>query len=233
MLHLLVESNIRGCSEMVSRKSPKFLFKVRILAPPPTTFLSRTYKYMSKKVNIKNSKIQDKSWQDNIFLYIIISVIIGIIIIGITNYLRNNMNDNTKSKVNIENSSIEKSNLVVDSPNSVNIVGDNNVVNKVNLPKPEFKGTIQSQNMINENLYQTEIMLEILSQLPLQKIQIGIINPNIISIDVNGSLQDVNQISSEGQSFISFKNAFGSYIVIVKTKNSDPDILSKIKINYQ
>ena len=118
---------------------------------------------MSKKVNIKNSKIQDKSWQDNIFLYIIISVIIGIIIIGITNYLRNNMNDNTKSKVNIENSSIEKSNLVVDSPNSVNIVGDNNVVNKVNLPKPEFKGTIQSQNMINENLYQTEIMLDILS----------------------------------------------------------------------
>lgn len=217
---------------------------------------------MDEKVNIRNSRVKDsnivvdspkttvanvrketknkKSWQNNIFLY----VLVGIVIILIGSYLSfkfwgNKMEEkNTKPKINLENSSVEKSNLVVDSPNSVNIVGDNNVVNKLDIPEPQFKGTYQSQNMIDGNLYQTNIILDILSQVPLQRIQIGVVDSNIVSIDARknsmvSAMQGIMQSSGEGQAFISFENAFGSYVVTIDTKKPDPDLLSKIKISYQ
>lgn len=217
---------------------------------------------MSNKVDIKNSKIsnsnlivdspesktsttqkstkQDKSWQDNILLYILISVVI--ILIG--GYLTfklwgNKMEEkNTKPKMHIEDSSVEKSNLVVDSPNSVNIVGDSNIVNKLDIPEPQFKGTYQSQNMINENLYQTNIILDILSRVPLQRIEFGVVDPNIISIDARknsmvSAMQGIIQSNGEGQASFSFENAFGSYVLTIKTKKPDSDLLSKLKISYQ
>ena len=112
------------------------------------------------------------------------------------------------------------------------------MVNKFDLPPPEFKGTIISQNKISEAVYQTKLQLDIISQFQLQKIQIGVIDNNIISIDARKNsmmsvMQGIIQSSSNGRAFISFENATGSYILTIKTKNQDSDLLSKININYQ
>ncbi len=215
---------------------------------------------MSKKINIKKSTIIDsnlvvdspsanssvahkgeKFWQNNIFIYVIITIICGIVVGLILFAILGDpkMDENIdEPKINVENSTIENSNLVADSPNSVNIVGDKNVVNKLDLPPPEFKGTIISQNKISEAVYQTKLQLDIISQFQLQKIQIGVIDNNIISIDARKNsmmsvMQGIIQSSSNGRAFISFENATGSYILTIKTKNQDSDLLSKININYQ
>jgi hypothetical protein len=183
---------------------------------------------------------KEKSWQNNILLY----VFVGVIIILIASYLsrslwgNNTDKNNPKPKVKLERSSISKSNIIVDAPNSVNIVGDNNVVNKVDIPKPQFKGTIESQSMVKEDLYQTKIILDITSQVPLQRIIIGAIDPDVLSIKARKNsnlsmMQGIVERAGEGRASVEFENAFGSYILTINMKKPIPDLLSKIKIAYQ
>ncbi|MFA5000929.1 MAG: hypothetical protein WC531_01735 [Candidatus Paceibacterota bacterium] len=178
---------------------------------------------------------KDKNWQNNVFIY----TIVGVIILLIGGCISHNLWENKIDK-NIEEPKInvEDGNLVVDSPNSVNVAGNNNVVNKLNLPPPEFKATILSRTKTyEEGAYQTTVRLDIISRFPLQRIEVGIIDDNILSIDarkdsVISSMPIMQQMQS-GQALVSFENAMGSYLLIIKTKNQDTDLLSKIKIKYQ
>lgn len=158
-----------------------------------------------------------------------VGLIIGIIgLIYAGNYVQNNY----QNSVTI--SSLIQSPLCVGQNCSQNITYNN----KLDIPKPEFKGTYQSLKKINENLYQTDIILEIISQVPLQKIQIEVIDPDVISIDarqnsMTSSIFGKMVNSGEGQTSISFTNAFGSYVITINTKKQDTSLLSKMKITYQ
>jgi len=223
---------------------------------------------MEGKVNIKNSKLNKspiilnshntkiinsskdrKSWQDNILLYILV----GVLIILIGSYLIPQIFDNdmgkknSSSKVNIENSSLKDSPVVVDSPGT--IIGKDITINPlVDIPEPIFEKSIESSNVpgwkvnVNKvaynNVYKTDIILRIISKFPINRLFIEITAPSVIGMEIQQNyatsvLYNTNMTFKEGNVKYSFTNALGSYRMSVYTKVAEKDLLSSVNIVYE
>lgn len=154
---------------------------------------------------------------------------------------------NNKPKVIIQDSELENSPIIVDSPGA--IVGDKNIINKLDIPEPQFLyKEIYKNKLIEhyetfgddnvyENVYETKFKLTIESKTGLN--EITLISPRLIVLDIVPFVYGVinwntatGTYKNEKVRILKITNPVGPYDVKVITNkpivsNIEPQIIYK------
>ncbi|MBW2974947.1 hypothetical protein KY366_04480 [Candidatus Woesearchaeota archaeon] len=176
----------------------------------------------------------------------IISIIVTIIsIIVALNYrskliqIQGDYND-LSTDYNVLNSSFTQisnkyENCIVNSPDSINIIGDDNKVNKVDIPPPQFEWTdislnqpkdkYNSQNLYStfENVFKSEKDLSINSKTLLKEITIFSPDENVFDIDVSKEghttyMIGLGEYNKKDVVYIKIQTPTGPYKIIIYSK---------------
>lgn len=142
--------------------------------------------------------------------------------VNITNNQNDVKGDYVKEdiKVNIQDSKLEKSPIIVDSPGA--IVGDINVINKLDIPEPILSIEELFSNELSNDLYKSEFLLTIDTKVQIPQLYLELQAPTIIKMDVTAQRSGISMTGHsgkrEGYVFTNLINAYGSYKIIVFTK---------------
>lgn len=154
---------------------------------------------------------------------------------------------NNKPKVNIQDSNLDKSPIIVDSPGT--IIGDNNVINRLDIPKPQFvykeiyrnklieNYETYGDNTIYRNVYETKLQLTIESKTGLNLIRLISSNKTVLDIvvlmyGVTEWRSGTGTYKNEEIRYFKITNPVGPYEVTIITdepidSNIEPQIIYK------
>ncbi len=192
---------------------------------------------MDKKVSIKKSKLENspivvdsfnknaspissnkKSLFENPYVRGIIIAVIAVLILPNLPFNKQNMSEDSSilSKVNIEDSELTNSPIVVDSPNT-NI--------NLDIPQPEMEISPITTNIPKNNIFKSEFRLKINSKVPIQSFYLRASDPNIIDMHIRPLDGRATSFGGAGKKdgyvFNTIHNANGEYELIIETTEKE------------
>jgi|SRR3989344_1197207 len=179
-------------------------------------------------INAKESPKKGGVWENPVFLYVVIPILVGLIIAGISYGIKMFGKDKTPSEVYNVESNNQQGGITAGKIENLTVVNP-----IVDIPKPKFE-----VSYISKTAQQSKVLLKIISQTQLQRIKIEITDPDIVSIQARKNVStsamfSVQELYSNGYASVSFENASGEYMLFIATKEEISDLLKKIKISTE
>jgi len=121
----------------------------------------------------------------------------------------------------------------INSPNSVNTIGNGNIVNVGGIPEPKIEFEQIKSNVQEGEIYISEGILKINSLIPVKELIVTVESKSLDNFDLefieqNGFLSTSSTEIVNGKKSILIRNARGKYKLIINTREKE----NKINIGY-